>query len=109
MFILSIAGLGNLEMCSFKIGDDDFVVHFFDNDHLKKAMKGEMADLSRRDEIMFTLWAESKEEADAWADEVRKVGGTIFDGPAVFGEGYYGLPFQTPKGISGMCFICEEV
>ncbi|HLA57055.1 MAG TPA: VOC family protein [Flavobacterium sp.] len=85
-------------LASFLIGDDDFVVHFFPIDHLKQAMAGELADLKQGNEIMFTLSAESKKEVDAWAQEVRNAGGTIFSEPAEFGEGYYGFGFSDPDG-----------
>ena len=86
------------ELCSFLIGDDDFIVHFFANDVLRDAMKGEIADLTLGNELIFTLWADSKEEADAWAAEVRNAGGTIFSEPAEYGKGYYGFGFSDPDG-----------
>ena len=86
------------ELCSFLVGDDDFVVHFFDEAPFKESTGGEVADLTKGSEIMFTLWAESKAEADAWAGEVRKAGGTIFTEPAEFGKGYYGFGFADPDG-----------
>jgi len=89
---------GGTELASFVIGDDDFVVHFFRNDALKESMKSELADLKQGNEVMFTLWSESKEEADAWAEEVRNAGGTIFSEPAEFGKGYYGFGFSDPDG-----------
>jgi predicted lactoylglutathione lyase len=85
-------------LASFLFGDGDFVVHFFANDSLKQAMKGELANLKQGNEIMFTLWADSKEEADKWAEEVRNAGGTIFSEPAEFGEHYYGFGFSDPDG-----------
>jgi predicted lactoylglutathione lyase len=86
------------EIASFLIGNDDFVVHFFSNDAIKKSLKGEVADLTQGNEVMFTLWSESREEADSWAKEVRKAGGTLFSEPAEFGEGYYGFGFSDPDG-----------
>lgn len=86
------------QLVSFFFGDDDFIVHFFDNNHLKKFLKREMSDLSQGNEICFTLSAESKEEVDAWAEEVRKAGGTFFTDPEEFGEGYYGFGFADPDG-----------
>lgn len=85
-------------LTSFLIGEKDFVVHFFANDPFKEATKGEVADLALGNEIIFTLWAESKEEADAWSIEVRNAGGTVFSEPAAFGEGYYGFGFADPDG-----------
>lgn len=86
------------ELASFLIGDDDFVVHFFSKDTMKKALMGEFSDLSKGNEIMFTLAAESKEEVNAWAEEVRHAGGTIFSEPVEFGEGYYGFGFADLDG-----------
>ncbi|MXV16484.1 glyoxalase [Pedobacter sp. HMF7056] len=86
------------ELASFLVGDNDFVVHFFRNDLLKKAIEGELADLSKGNEIIFTLWSDSKAEVNAWAEEVRLAGGTLFSRPAEFGEGYYGFVFADPDG-----------
>jgi predicted lactoylglutathione lyase len=86
------------DLTSFLIGDDDFVVHFFAHAPFKDATKGEVADLTRGNELIFTLWADSREEADDWAIEVRNAGGAIFSEPAEFGEGYYGFGFSDPDG-----------
>lgn len=88
----------NKEITSFLIGANDFVVHFFLDTKLKEALHGEIADLTKGNEIIFTLWAESRKEADNWADEVRKAGGTIFSEPQEFGQGYYGFGFADPDG-----------
>lgn len=87
------------DLTSFLIGDDDFIVHFFALEPFRKnGVMGEVADLTKGNELIFTLWADSKEEADAWAEEVRNVGGTIFSEPAAFGPGYYGFGFSDPDG-----------
>lgn len=86
------------KLTSFFIGNDDFVVHFFANEALKKAIKGELSDLKQGNEIMFTLSAENKDEVNAWAEEVRNAGGQLFSEPAEFGEGYYGFGFSDPDG-----------
>lgn len=86
------------ELTSFLFGDDEFIVHFFQNESLKPAMKGEMADLSKGNEIIFTLWADSREETDQWAKEIELAGGKVFDKPEEFGEGYYGFVFADPDG-----------
>ena len=78
--------------------NDDFVINFFQEDALKKALMSDVADSTKGNEIMFTLWAESEDEADVWAEEVRKVGGTIFSEPTAFGENYYGFGFSDPDG-----------
>lgn len=94
------------ELTSFLIGNDDFIVHFFEKESLKKAMEGELADLTKGNEIIFTLWADKKEEADKWAAEVRNAGGTIFSEPAAFGPGYYGFGFSDPDGHKWNVFNC---
>jgi predicted lactoylglutathione lyase len=86
------------DLTSFLVGDDDFVVHFFSHDHFKDPASTGTADLAGSNEVMFTLWAESREEADAWATEVRNADGTIFIEPAQFGAGYYGFSFADPDG-----------
>ena len=85
------------ELVSFFIGNDDFIVHFFANDALKKFM-GELSDLKQGNEIIFTLSAENKDEVNAWAEEVRNAGGQLVSEPAEFGEGYYGFVFADPDG-----------
>lgn len=86
------------DLTSFLFGDDDFIVHFFLEEKLKEGLHGEVADLTKGNEIIFTLWSDSKEETNRWAEEVRKAGGRIFTGPEEFGEGYYGFGFADPDG-----------
>lgn len=86
------------DLASFLIGDDNFVVHFFAKEVLEKFIGSEVADLNKGSEIIFTLGAESKAEVNAWAEEVRNAGGTIFSEPAEFGEGYYGFSFADLDG-----------
>lgn len=86
------------EITSFLVGDDKFVMHFFIEDKLRTGLKGELADLTQGNEIIFTLSAESKEEVDKWAKEVQKAGGNLVSQPEEFGEGYYGFVFADPDG-----------
>ncbi|MES2238987.1 MAG: VOC family protein [Bacteroidota bacterium] len=86
------------DLTSFKVGEDNFIIHFFLKDILKPAIKGEIADLKHGNEIIFTLSADSKEEVNNWEDEVRKAGGTIVSKPEEFGPGYYGFVFADPDG-----------
>jgi predicted lactoylglutathione lyase len=86
------------DLTSFKIGENNFVVHFFLDDVLEKFLREKTANLEQGNEIIFTLWAESREEADTWAQEVRNAGGTIFIEPEAFGENYYGFGFSDPDG-----------
>lgn len=86
------------ELTSFKIGENDFVIHFFLRDILGSNVKTEIADLRHGKEIIFTLSARSREETDRWAREVVKAGGTIVSDPEEFGNGYYGFVFCDPDG-----------
>jgi predicted lactoylglutathione lyase len=86
------------ELTSFIVGDDEFVIHYFLKDILKNAMKGELSDLQKGNEIIFTLGAESKDEVDNWEKKVRQAGGKIVSQPEEFGEGYYGFVFSDPDG-----------
>ena len=88
---------GGDQLTSFLFGDD-FAVHFFEENFLKQSFEGDLADLSKGNEIMFSLWADSEEEADQWATEVRNAGGTIFSEPKEFGDNYYGFGFADPDG-----------
>jgi predicted lactoylglutathione lyase len=88
----------NNELTSFLFGDDDFIMHFFLKDVLKANVKMEIADSSSENEVIFTLAAGSKEEADQWEKEVRIAGGKIISSPEEFGNGYYGFVFADPDG-----------
>lgn len=91
------AGLESDELASFLFGEDNFVIHFFKEDSLKKGMKGELADLSKGNEVIFTMSAETKEEVDDWAVKVKDAGGSVFSPPEEF-QGMYGCAFADPDG-----------
>ena len=86
------------EITSFLVGDNKFIIHFFLKDKLRTGLKGELADLTLGNEIIFTLSADSKEEVDKWAKEVQRAGGNLISQPEEFGEGYYGFVFADPDG-----------
>ena len=88
------------ELASFLVGEDDFVVHFFSEESLKASMGGEIADLKNGNEVMFTLSADSREEVDEWADEVKNAGGTVFSEPQQIQDNnnWYGCGFADPDG-----------
>lgn len=91
------AGHESEELASFIFGDDGFVIHFFKDDHLKKAMGGELADLSKGNEIIFSISAETEEQVNDWAAKVEDAGGVVFDPPKAF-QGMYGCAFTDPDG-----------
>ncbi|MCS4225748.1 VOC family protein [Sphingobacterium sp. BIGb0165] len=87
------------ELVSFFFGENDFIIHFF----LKNILESNVKDVNFGDsqisnEIIFTLSAESKEQADQWANEVESAGGTIVSKPTSFGNNYYGFVFADPDG-----------
>lgn len=87
------------KLASFLVGDDDFVVHFFAEERFKESATGEIADLTQGSEVMFTLSADSREEVDEWAEEVKKAGGTIFSKPqTIINDKWYGCGFADPEG-----------
>jgi uncharacterized protein len=86
------------DLVSFFIGEENFIVHFFANNVLKKAIEGELSDLTQGNEIIFTLSAGNKDEVNAWAEEILKAGGKLYSKPSEFGEGYYGFVFADPDG-----------
>lgn len=85
------------DLTSFKVGDDDFIIHFFLKEVLQKNIPG-MLDASQGNEIVFTLSVDSKADADQWAKEIAAAGGTLVTQPEEFGEGYYGFVFTDPDG-----------
>lgn len=88
----------NTDLTSFFFGDDNFVIHFFLKDVLQANTKMELSDPQQVNEIIFTLSAETKEQVDSWAKEVKKAGGKVISEPEEFGEGYYGFNFADPDG-----------
>ena len=91
------AGQEKEELTSFLFGDNDFVIHFFKDDILKKGMKGELADLTKGNEIIFTISAETESEVNNWAAKVKDAGGVVFSPPESF-QGMYGCAFMDPDG-----------
>ncbi len=88
------------ELASFLVGEGDFVVHFFskESENFKSSLGGEVADLKKGNEVMFTLSADSKEEVDEWAKEVVEAGGTLFSEPQTLMDKWYGCGFADLDG-----------
>lgn len=91
-------GDGNELLTSFFFGDNNFVIHFFVEEQLQTALKGNLADLSQGNEIIFTLGAASRAEVDEWETKVKAAGGQLVSNAEEFGEGYYGFVFADPDG-----------
>ncbi|RFS16903.1 VOC family protein [Emticicia sp. C21] len=86
------------QLTSFFFGDDNFIIHFFQKDILEANTKIQLIDTKAGNEIIFTLWADTKEEVDMWSEEIKQAGGTLVSEPEEFGEGYYGFVFADPDG-----------
>ena len=91
------AGPESDELVSIVFGDEGFIINFFKEDSLKKAMKSELADLSKGNEVIFSISAETEEEVNEWAVKVKDAGGDVFDPPQAF-QGMYGCAFADPDG-----------
>jgi len=65
------------DLVSFFFGLNNFVIHFFKKEKLTESLEGELSDLSKGNEVMFSLSAESKNEYDKWVDLIKSTGGRI--------------------------------
>ena len=82
------------KLASFLFGDDDFVIHFFEqgsqiDEYLPGSITGE---------IIFTLSAETEEEVNEWAGKVSAAGGNILKQVRRDENNYYGFAFADPDG-----------
>jgi predicted lactoylglutathione lyase len=87
------------ELVSFFFGENEFIIHFFLKEILEANVKNvQFSNAQSPNEIIFTLSAESIEQADLWVQEVVKAGGSIVSEPESFGDHYYGFVFADPDG-----------
>lgn len=87
------------ELVSFFFGENNFVIHFFLKNILETNVKGvSFGNSQTSNEIIFTVSAETNDQVDQWASEVKKAGGTIVSEPESFGNNYYGFVFADPDG-----------
>ncbi len=98
---------GSEELTSFKVGENDFILHFFLKDILQTNIKGALVDPQKANELVFTISAQSREQTDQWAEEVETAGGQIISRPEEFGKGYYGFLFADPDGHRFNVFYME--
>jgi len=92
------------DLVSFLFGGEDFIIHFFEKEKLKSSLEGEIADLSQGNEIIFSMSAPSKQDYDAWIEEIKNAGGTVLfdsntDRKKFYDEnGYRVCVFADPDG-----------
>jgi predicted lactoylglutathione lyase len=83
------------KLASFLFGDDDFVIHFFEQG---SRIDEYLPSGSETSEIIFTLSAETEAEVNEFADKVKEAGGKIFQKVRRDENNYYGFAFADPDG-----------
>ena len=94
------------KLASFLFGDDDFVIHFFEqgsqiDEYLTSGSK-------TTSEIIFTLSAETEAEVKEWAEKVKNAGGNIFHEVGRDETNHYGFGFADPDGHKFNVLLIEE-
>ena len=94
------------KLASFLFGDDDFVIHFFEqgsqiDEYLTSGSK-------TTNEIIFTLSAETEAEVKEWAEKVKNAGGYIFHEVGRDETNHYGFGFADPDGHKFNVLLMEE-
>jgi len=84
------------KLASFLFGDDDFVIHFFEQG--SKIDEYLAPGTTTTSEIIFTLSAETETEVNEWAEKVKTAGGGIFHEVGRDENNYYGFAFADPDG-----------
>ena len=85
------------ELVSFIFAENNFIINFFTAKRFENALRGKLTDTTSNNEIIFSLSADSREEADLWLEKVKKAGGKIFSEPENFEKGYT-FGFTDPDG-----------
>lgn len=88
-------GISDLKLASFVFGDEDFVIHFFQQG---SKIDEYLAPGAVTGEIIFTLSAQTEAEVNDWAEKVKIAGGNIFQQVERDESGYYGFAFADPDG-----------
>jgi predicted lactoylglutathione lyase len=83
------------KLASFSFGEDNFVIHFFEQGSQIDAY---LAPDGKTSEIIFTLSAETEAEVNELAQKVKNAGGTIFKEVHRDEANYYGFAFADPDG-----------
>lgn len=94
------------KLASFLFGDDDFVIHFFEQGSQIDEYLTSGANTTS--EIIFTLSAETEEEVKEWAEKVKNAGGIIFQEVGRDETNHYGFSFADPDGHRFNVLLMEE-
>lgn len=94
------------KLASFLFGDDDFVIHFFEQGSQIDEYLTSGANTTS--EIIFTLSAETEEEVKEWAEKVTNAGGIIFHEVGRDETNHYGFSFADPDGHRFNVLLMEE-
>lgn len=86
----------NPQLASFLFGDNNFVIHFFEQG--SKIDEYLAPGPNPRNEIIFTLSAETEQEVNEWAESVKAAGGNIVQQAGTDESNYYGFVFADPDG-----------
>ena len=94
------------KLASFLFGDDDFVIHFFEqgsqiDEYLLPGSRN-------TSEIIFTLSAETEEEVNEWVAKVKEAGGIILKEAGRDKTNYYGCVFADPDGHKFNILLIEK-
>ena len=94
------------KLASFFFGDDEFVIHFFEqNSQIDEYLTSNPKNDS---EVIFTLSAETEQEVKEWVDKVKTAGGNIFYEVGRDKTGHYGFAFADPDGHKFNVLLMEE-
>ena len=93
------------KLASFLFGDDDFVIHFFEqgsqiDEYLPPGPK--------TSEVIFTLSAETEAEVKEWLDKVKEAGGTVLSEAGRDETNHYGFAFADPDGHKFNILLIEK-
>lgn len=94
------------KLASFLFGDNDFVIHFFEQG--SKIDEYLMPGPEASSEIIFTLSAETEAEVIEWEDKVKNAGGEILRKAGRDESNYYGCVFADPDGHKFNVLLMEK-
>lgn len=93
------------KLASFLFGDDDFVIHFFEQG---SQIDEYLPSGATTNEIIFTLSATTEAEVKEWIDKVKEAGGHIFNEAGRDKTHHYGFTFADPDGHKFNVLLIEE-